>query len=248
MPADPFTDPSPVARALLTLFDHTPDVFLFVKDRGHRFRLVNEAEWRFHGCRCAAEMVGKTDEDFHPPVLARQYVAEDVRVMDDGKPLIGQVWLVTGADGRPKWYSCSKLPVRDESGAVIGVAGIRRPHDHTGTAPGEYARLTPAVEHVLRHYPEPISVAELADLANLSVSQFQREFRRLFGTGPQGYVQNVRLQAARRALEETADALGTIAAACGFYDQSYFVKRFKAATGLRPLEYRRRYARRRTEV
>ena len=81
-------------------------------------------------------------------------------------------------------------------------------------------------------------------MCRLSVSQFQREFRRLFGLTPTAYVLEARLQAARHQLDTTTRPLGQIAVACGFYDQSYFVKRFKAATGLRPLEYRRRFARR----
>lgn len=243
IPTDEFSFLPPVARELVALFDHLPDVYLFVKDRDHRFRYVNEAEWKAQGCRSAAEMIGKRDEDFHPPVLARQYVAEDVRVMETGRPCLGQVWLVSSADERPRWYACTKLPVRADDGRVIGVAGFRRPHDHAGTAPGEYARLTPAMEHVLTHYSQPMSIADLAALTGLSVSQFQREFRRLFGLTPRDYLAEVRLQAARRALEKTGLPLGTIAVECGYYDQSYFVKRFKAATGLRPLDYRRRFSR-----
>ena len=242
MAAD-FPDIEPVGRALLALFDHLPDVFLFVKDQGHRFRLVNEAEWRFHGGTGPDDVVGKCDADFHPPVLAAQYVAEDIRVMKSGQPLVKQVWLVRDSDGRPKWYSCTKLPVRAADGTVVGVAGIRRLHDHAGAAPGEYARLTPAVEHVLERFADPVSVDELAGLVGLSVSQFQREFRRLFGMAPRDYVAEVRIQAARRALETTAAPLSQVALECGFYDQSYFVKRFKAATGMRPLEYRRRFGR-----
>lgn len=241
--ADPFSDLDCVGRSLLALFDQLPDVFLFVKGRDHRFRVVNEAEWRFHGCAGPDGVVGKRDADFHPPVLADQYVAEDIRVMESGVPLVKQVWLVRGSDGRPKWYSCTKLPVRTADGRVVGVAGIRRLLDHAGTAPGEYARLTPAVEYVLNCYAETISVEQLASLAGLSVSQFQREFRRLFGMAPRQYVAEVRIQAARRALETTAVPLAAVALECGFYDQSYFVKRFKSATGLRPLEYRRRFGR-----
>jgi AraC-like DNA-binding protein len=230
-----------VAAALLALFDQLPDVFLFAKDCEHRFRLANRAEWEFHGCRSADEMLGKRDTDFHPPALDEQYVAEDLRVMQTGTPILNRVWLVGGADGKSRWYACTKLPIRGENGKVLGIAGIRRPHDHVGNAPGEYARLTPAVEHVLENYGEPIAIAELAALANLSVSRFQREFRRLFGMTPRDYILEVRLQAARRALDQTTESLGSIALRCGFCDQSYFVKRFKSATGMRPLDYRRRF-------
>jgi AraC-like DNA-binding protein len=49
----------------------------------------------------------------------------------------------------------------------------------------------------------------------------------------------MRLIMARRRLEESADAVGRIARACGFYDQSHFTRAFKAHVGLTPLAYRR---------
>lgn len=231
------------AKALLALFDHLPEVYLFVKDSSHRFVAANRALWKLHGCESEKEMLGKTDADFHPPLLAQQYVAEDMRVLQRKKPLVNQVWLVTGADGLPRWFRSTKTPVFDATGAAVGVAGILQSYESAGEAPGEYGRLTPAFEHVLKHYGEPISIEKLANLTGLSVSQFQRTFRRLFKRTPNEYVNEVRLQAARRALERSRDSIGLIAADCGFYDQSYFVKRFKAATGLRPLEYRKRFAR-----
>jgi AraC-like DNA-binding protein len=230
------------AAALGPLFDYLPDVFLFVKDARHRFTMVNAAVWRMHACRSAADMLGKTDHDFHPPLLARQYVEEDRRVMAAGVPLPEQVWLVPGADRVPRWYLSTKMPVRDRAEAVIGVAGVMRPYDRAGRVPDDYRRVTPAIEHVLAHYGGDLSMADLARRVHLSVSQLQREFQRLFGVSPRDYVFQVRLQAARRLLDSTTEPLGQIAAQCGFYDQSHFVKRFKAATGLRPLEYRRRFS------
>jgi AraC-like DNA-binding protein len=49
----------------------------------------------------------------------------------------------------------------------------------------------------------------------------------------------LRLQLARRQLTESNDPVGTIAQACGFYDQSHFTRAFKKYTGLTPLAYRR---------
>ncbi len=72
-------------------FDHLPDVFLFVKDAEHRFRAVNRPAWEFHGGTSPAGMIGRRDEDFHPPLLARKYVAEDERVMAGDMPLVDQV-------------------------------------------------------------------------------------------------------------------------------------------------------------
>ena len=163
-------------------------------------------------------------------------------MMATARPLIDQLWLVQGADGMPRWYFCSKFPVLGRRGAVIGVAGVMRECDQVGEAPADYHRLTRACEFVLANYAQPIAIAELAKRANLSASQLQREFGRLFGMTPGDYVLRVRLLMARRQLEATSEAVGRIALDCGFYDQSHFTKAFRAATGLSPLEYRKRFA------
>jgi AraC-like DNA-binding protein len=224
------------------LFDAIPDVYLFIKDRRHRYIRVNPALARLLGCRGPAEMIGRTDAAFCPPVLAAQYMEEDRRVMASRRPLLNQIWLVPGADGLPGWYVSSKFPVFGARGAVIGIAGAMRPHDHAGDAPGDYRRLTPACEFVLAHHAQRIALADLARRANLSVSQLGREFRRLFGMSPGDYILRVRLMVARRKLETTGTAVGQIALDCGFYDQSHFTRAFRADTGLPPLEYRRRFA------
>jgi PAS domain S-box-containing protein len=225
------------------LFDVLPDVYLFVKDRRHRFVRVNRSELALHGCVREAEILGRTDFDFHPPALAAQYVEEDRKVMESGRPLLNQVWLVRSADGTPRWYLSSKFPVRGRRNAVIGVAGVMRPYDRVGEAPGDYQRLTRVCEHVLAHYGDRITVDQMAAQAHLSYSQLQREFRRLFGMSLGHYLLRVRLIMARRRLETTLEAVGEIALECGFYDQSHFTKAFRAATGLKPLDYRRRFAR-----
>lgn len=78
-------------HTLLELFDHLPNVYLFVKDQRHRFTMVNLALARLHACEDAAGMLGKTDRHFHPPTLARPYVEEDRRVMAAGRVLVDQV-------------------------------------------------------------------------------------------------------------------------------------------------------------
>ena len=225
-----------------TLFDVLPDVFLFIKDRRHRFVKVNRSECSLHGCTTEAEIVGKTDFDFHPPALAAQYVEEDRAVMETGQPQTNKVWLVQSADGTPRWYISSKFPVKGKGGAVIGVAGVMRPYESAGNAPGDYQRLTRACEYVLAHYGEAIAVEDIAKRAHLSASQLQREFRRLFGMSLGDYLLRVRLIMARRKLEASGDAVGRIALDCGFYDQSHFTRAFRGATGLSPLAYRRRFA------
>ena len=228
-------------QQLLQLFDHLPRVYLFMKDRRGRFMKANQAELALHGLMDESEMIGKTDYDFHPPSMAAQYVEEDMQVMQSGLPLCDQVWLVMGHDQMPRWYLCTKIPLRDRQGNSMGVAGVMRPYDHLGPSPSQYGRLTPVMEFVLGHYGDSIEVTQLAKLAHLSVSQFQREFRRLFGMSAGDYVLKVRLLMARRQLEESGNPVGGIALDCGFYDQSHFNRAFRAQMGLAPLAYRKKF-------
>jgi len=230
------------AEQILHLFDAVPDVFLFVKDRHSRFTGCNAAWLSMHGCGTAAEIRGKSDADFHPPALAAQYVAEDRQVMKSGKPLRDQSWLVSDLTGMPRWYLCTKIPLFDDCGHVSGLAGILRPFDHAGNAPEEYRRLTPALEYVIAHYRRRIACADLAERAGLSVSQLQREFRRLFNISPGDYILYTRLTMARRQLEQTTEPIGLIAADCGFYDQAHFTRAFRKHAGLPPQQYRQRHA------
>jgi AraC-like DNA-binding protein len=230
------------AVQVLDLFDALPDVFLFVKNRESRFVKFNKAWLTMHGCATAADALGKTDYDYHPPALAAQYVAEDERVMRSGKPLCDQAWLVPDHTGMPRWYLCTKMPLFDADGTVSGLAGVLRPFDHAGNAPDEYRRLTPAMEYVLEHYRRPISVADLARRAELSASQLQREFRRLFNISPGDYILYTRLTVARRQLEQTNEPIGRIASNCGFYDQAHFTRAFRRHAGLPPQQYRQRHA------
>jgi AraC-like DNA-binding protein len=228
-----------IAAQVLDLFDALPDVQLFVKDHTSRFVRVNAAWLASHGLASAAEAIGTTDSDYHPPALAEQYVAEDRRVMESGTPLRDQAWLVADHSGMPQWYLCTKIPLFAPDGRVAGIAGVLRPFDHAGHAPDEYRRLTPALEHVVANYRRAISVNDLARRAGLSPSQLQREFRRLFDMTVGDYILRLRLLMARRRLRTTTDSVGRIARECGFYDQAHFTRAFKKHTGQTPLEHRR---------
>lgn len=228
--------------ALLELFDCLPGTYMYVKDRQGRYMHVNQVVCEVMGGKAPREVLGKTDFDFFPPAIASQYIAEDQRVIQSGHALKEQVWLVPGAGGVPQWYLRNKIPLLDRRRRIIGIAGVKRPYEQMGNAPPDYLRLLKVTEFVTTHYRHPISMQELAEQIDLSVSQLQREFKRLFGLSPSQYLQEVRVGVARRLLESGDDSLASIAAQCGFYDQSHFTRQFKASMGMPPLAYRRRFA------
>jgi len=225
----------------LDLFDSLPSVYFYAKDMNHRFTRVNRAMAELHGCGSPEEMVGRSDLDYHTPVLAAQYVDEDRAVLASGEALKDRIWLVPGADGLPRWFCSSKFPLRNDAGELAGIAGVMRPHEGASTSGRDaYARLTPALDHVTQHYGSPLTVELLAGLCHLSVSQFQREFQRCFNCPPFAYLLGVRLLMARWRLQHTSDPVGAIALESGFYDQSHFTRAFHQANGLSPGAFRKK--------
>lgn len=225
----------------LDLFDNLPSVYFYAKDLNHRFMRVNRAMAELHGCQFPSQMVGRSDLDYHTPVLAAQYVEEDREVLVSGEPVRDRVWLVPGADGLPRWFLSSKYPLRSRAGEITGIAGVMRPHEGASSSGRDaHARLTPALDHVLQNYGTPLSVEVLAALCHLSVSQFQREFQRCFNSTPFHYILGVRLLMARWKLQHTSTPVGGIAQECGFYDQSHLTRAFQSATGVSPGAFRKK--------
>ena len=85
------------------------------------------------------------------------------------------------------------------------------------------------------------SVEAMAARAHMSPRHFARAFRAETGVTPARYVERVRLEAARRRLEDTADPIATVAARCGFRTTETMRRVFLRALEVGPAEYRRRF-------
>ena len=97
-------------------------------------------------------------------------------------------------------------------------------------------------DYIERHVGEPVRVSDLAAVAHLSVSQFERLFRRIFHMAPMQYVAKVRINQACRMLARTDAKLTEVAMACGFFDHSHLTRQFTRAVGLPPGAFRRQRA------
>jgi len=84
-----------------------------------------------------------------------------------------------------------------------------------------------------------VSLADLANLCDLSPPQFARLFKRSTGTSPYKWFIERRLALSKLMLESTNDDLAEIALACGFADQSHFTRTFSRIVGLSPAAWRR---------
>jgi len=125
-------------RLLLhTLVECLPD-YIYAKDTGSRFLLVNTAGARMIGNQIPANMLGKTDRDFYPEELAARYMADERRLFESGQPLINREEPCVDFDtGAEKWLLTSKVPFRDGSGKVQGLVGLGRDVTASKVAAGQ---------------------------------------------------------------------------------------------------------------
>ncbi|WP_182870189.1 AraC family transcriptional regulator [Rhodopirellula sp. JC639] len=233
----------PLAVSVMALFDSLPQTYFYAKDTASRFVRVNRQFLENHGLNYEHEAIGKTDHDFHPPLMAEAYISEDRRVMAGRKPVPGQVWLVLHRRSVPRWYVSTKAPLFGASGEVIGIAGAMYRIEQQDELTRYLQELLPVARYIERHYAEPISMSEMAELAGLSSTHFNRRFRQLLRVSPTEYLRSVRVQAAQHLLSTTARTLGEIAVDVGFTDQSHLTRRFREVTGMTPAAWRKRFVR-----
>jgi AraC-like DNA-binding protein len=230
-----------MAESIMQLFDSMPQTYFYAKDLHSRFVRVNQPFLDSHGLTEESEALGRTDRDFHPPLLAEAYISEDQRVMRSRLPLAGQMWLVLHQKRNPRWYVSAKTPLFGVSGEIIGLAGSMYRVEKPEAMGQHFQELLPVVTYIEKHYAQNISMAEMARMAGLSSTHFNRRFQQLLRMSPTAYLRTVRVQASRRLLTTTSRALADVAAEVGFTDQSHFTKRFRDVTGITPGEYRRRF-------
>lgn len=93
----------------------------------------------------------------------------------------------------------------------------------------------------LDHPGADLSVEALAHRVNMSPRNFFRVFVREVGMTPGRFVERVRVEAARRLLEDTSRGVPDVATTCGFGSQETMRVAFRRALGVSPAGYRSRF-------
>jgi len=226
------------ADQLIQLFTLLPDVSFFIKDRDGRFVALNRLACEFCGVTTEHEALGKNDWDLFHPSRVPDYLADDRAVMETGQPVLNRLEPSPHRAGSPQLIITNKVPLRDNRGEIVGVAGFSRRVAQVRYAASVLHKLAGAVEYLHKHFAEPLDSGQIAKMSGLSVSQFERTFRKALGTSPRQYLVRIRLDHASRRLAESDDTVAALALECGFYDQSHFSKAFTAHMGMSPSRYR----------
>jgi transcriptional regulator GlxA family with amidase domain len=144
----------------------------------------------------------------------------------------------TSKGGGPAWLLFTRVPVRDFRGEVIGVAGTAR-RLPSGHATEEcYRRLQAATKHLRNDFDQRISLRKVATRVGTSLTQLERDFRKIFDMTPSAFVDSLRLDYAKGLLADQTMSVASIAHACGYTDHSAFSRRFAKQMGTTPTGYR----------
>jgi transcriptional regulator GlxA family with amidase domain len=127
------------------------------------------------------------------------------------------------------------------------VLFLRRPADQAqfsaqlSTQLADRDELRDLQTWIADHVGEDCTVERLAERAAMSSRHLARLFSEQVGTTVARYVEQVRLETARRRLEESSEPIAAIATSCGFGTPETMRRTFLRSIGVGPAEYRRRF-------
>ena len=222
------------------LFDGVPDIVFFVKDGLGRYMAVNDTLAARCGLSGKDAALGKTADELFPSPLGTAFALQDREILRGGIPIRDHLELHLYPGGRSGWCLTFKEPVMGKNGSVAGICGISRDLHSPGEQGKDFAALSSAIDHVHRHYDQPLRLPALAEMAGMSVYQFDQRIRALFHLTAGQYLLKIRIDAACKRLAGTTEPLVQVALSCGYSDQSSFSRQFKQAVGISPMAYRKR--------
>ncbi len=220
------------------LFEYIPDTYFFIKDTAGRFITANKMFLEFSGLANEKEILGKTDLELFPRHLAESYLRDDLQIMTTGEPIINRLEISRNTMGEINWYCTTKIPLYNETGAIIGLVGFSRDIKKSNSSFKPFEEMSIVIDYIMANYHEAINLKKLAALSSLSTSQFERRFKKNFQVTPTEYIQNVRVQAACQYLRENEQPIAWIGMKTGHYDHSHFTRYFTKAMGMSPKQYR----------
>lgn len=99
-------------------------------------------------------------------------------------------------------------------------------------------RIERTIEYVQRNLRMPLTRAELARQAGLSLHRFAHLFQEQVGKSPRQFIEEERIKLAKHLIETTTASFSEIAADTGYPNLFYFSQRFKTACGMSPSTFR----------
>ena len=107
---------------------------------------------------------------------------------------------------------------------------------------GQNEHIKKTAEFIRTHYDQPLTIADLSEIAGYSAHHFTRLFKKMYNLTPHQYMVGVRLEKARFILEQQGDLpISEVSLQVGM-EENYFIRLFRKKYGITPGSYRSKYS------
>jgi transcriptional regulator GlxA family with amidase domain len=160
---------------------------------------------------------------------------------------------IVTAGGTTSWHDLALhiISRHDSPGEAVRIAKVYLLKWHSeGQLPyATLVRRNPHADSVVRsceewlhkHFRKSDAIKQVVELSKIPERTLKRRFKVATYVTLIEYVQNLRIEEAKRRLESGPTAVDEISAEVGYEDVSFFRRLFKRSTGLTPREYRRMF-------
>ena len=182
--------------------------------------------------------------------MEREMVSELLRELPDAPPVEAESFSVTPMEDTmvEPLLRLARLADAPEDAAMLAPLSIREILYRAIRGPmgpvlrefargdGRTAQVRRAVDWILTHLTERITIEHLAELAGMSVTSFHRHFKALTNLSPLSFAKQVRLCKARDMLVASSESVSQVAFAVGYESASQFSREYTRQFGHPPTE------------
>jgi len=227
---------------VVELFEGVHDVLFFVKNKDCEIIAANQLLSQHMGYDLISNLIGKNDFDIFPYELATQYRKDDLEILKSAIPKYNIIELFPNYLGDLNWFKTSKIPLFNQAGKVEGICGTLIPYENSDRLVRPYKEIYRALEYIKSHYCEKLSNKKLANIAGLSVRQFEVRFKGIFNCTVRQYIIKLKILKSCKMLTQQNMSIAEVAYDLGFCDQSLFTNTFKKHIGITPLKYIKKFS------
>lgn len=221
------------------LFNTFTDTFYFAKNIQGKFVFANQLLYEHFDLGDPNDVIGKADSDFFRRDIADQIHSDDLLVMS-GLQIKNKLELIEDGQGDVHWFCTSKMPLRNHTGQVVGVEGISRDVRRANESIEPYNVFRACISFMQKNYKKTLYMEKLAEISCMSLSTFERQFKKHFGYTPKQHIKRLKVKESCRLLV-AGYTLQYTYQECGFCDQSYFTREFRRVMGMTPRVFQQRY-------
>lgn len=135
------------------------------------------------------------------------------------------------------------LKILDTIARSTDCAFISHNHYVSSHSVAETNRMNKVYEYVLKNFQRKITLKEVADIANMTMTSFSRYFKSRVNKSFSDFLKEIRIDHACKLLNENSMSIEHVGYESGFQTLSNFNRQFKEVTGKQPLNYRNEYLR-----